>query len=72
MDGASRSRRSFMNSMKFSFPWNLVKFASVWSVLATRVRFLAAFSFGYSAREYKHTHFLCCIFALTKESHNFR
>lgn len=50
MDGASRSRKSFINSMKFSFPWNLVKFARVWSVFATRVRFLAAFSFGYSER----------------------
>lgn len=48
IDGASRSSRSFMNSIKFSLPWNLVKFASVWSVFATRVRFLAAFSFGYS------------------------
>lgn len=37
-----------MNSMKFSFPWNLVKLANVCSVLATRVRFRAPFSFGYS------------------------
>lgn len=45
---ASRSKKSFINSMKFSFPWNLVKFASVCSVFATSVKLRAAFSFGYS------------------------
>lgn len=48
IDGASRSKTSFINSIKFSFPWNLVKFAKVCRVLATSVKFLAAFSFGYS------------------------
>lgn len=54
MAGASRSRKSFINSMKFSFPWNLVKLANVCSVLATRVRLRAAFSLGYSAEEKKN------------------
>lgn len=52
IEAASLSRKSFMNSMKFSLPWNLVKLASVCSVLATRVRFLAAFSLGYSRKEH--------------------
>lgn len=47
---ASDSRKSFMNSMKFSLPWKRVKFAKVCNVLATKVKFLAAFSLGYSVR----------------------
>lgn len=48
IEGASLSRKSFINSIKFSFPWNLVKFANVCNVLAINVKFLAAFSLGYS------------------------
>jgi len=51
---ASLSKKSFINSMKFSFPWNRVKFANVCRVFATRVRFLAPFSFGYSGKQEKN------------------
>jgi len=51
MAGASLSKKSLMNSIKFSLPWNLVKLANVCKVLAIKVKFLAAFSFGYSEME---------------------
>lgn len=53
IEAASRSRKSFINSIKFSFPWNRVKFANVCNVLATSVKFRAAFSFGYSIEKMK-------------------
>lgn len=54
IEAASRSRKSFINSIKFSFPWNRVKFAKVCSVFATNVKFRAAFSFGYSIKIIKY------------------
>ena len=49
MVSVSSAKKGLRNSMEFSFDSYLVKLASVWSVLATRVRFLLALSPGYSS-----------------------
>jgi hypothetical protein len=50
IEAASRSKKSFINSIKFSFPWNRVKLAKVCNVFATSVKLRAAFSLGYSIK----------------------
>ena len=49
MVSVSSAKNGLRNSIEFSFDSYLVKLASVISVFATRVKFLLAFSPGYSS-----------------------